>query len=82
MANQCASCHMIRGTAAKGMIGPDLTHLGTRRTLAAALIRNTPTELRAWIADPQGIKPASRMPNLGLSATEYDEIAAYLDGLR
>ncbi|MBV8432160.1 MAG: cytochrome c oxidase subunit II [Solirubrobacterales bacterium] len=81
MANQCASCHMIRGTSAQGLIGPDLTHLASRRTLAGAEIRNTPTELRAWIADPQGIKPGSRMPDLGLSATEYDEIAAYLETL-
>jgi cytochrome c oxidase subunit 2 len=81
MANQCASCHMIRGTNARGLIGPDLTHLASRRTLAAAQIRNTSAELRAWIADPQGIKPGARMPNLGLSQTEYDEIAAYLEGL-
>jgi cytochrome c oxidase subunit 2 len=81
MANQCASCHMIRGTPAQGLIGPDLTHVASRRTLAAATIRNTPAELRAWISDPQGIKPASRMPNLGLSATDYNEIAAYLEGL-
>jgi cytochrome c oxidase subunit II len=82
MANQCASCHMIRGTPARGLVGPDLTHVASRRTLAAAEIRNTPSELRAWIADPQGIKPGSRMPNLGLSATDYNEIAAYLEGLR
>jgi cytochrome c oxidase subunit II len=81
MANQCASCHMIRGTPAQGLIGPDLTHLASRRTLAGAEIRNTPAELRAWIADPQGIKPGSRMPDLGLAATEYDEIAAYLETL-
>jgi cytochrome c oxidase subunit II len=56
MANQCASCHMIRGTAAQGLIGPDLTHVASRRTLASAEIRNTPAELRAWIADPQAIK--------------------------
>ncbi len=81
MANQCASCHMIRGTAAQGLVGPDLTHVASRRTLASAEIRNTPTELRAWIADPQAIKPGTRMPNLGLSSTDYDEIAAYLEGL-
>jgi cytochrome c oxidase subunit 2 len=81
MANQCASCHQIRGTGAQALVGPDLTHLATRRTLAGAEIRNTPTQLRAWIADPQGIKPGSRMPNLGLSGAQYDEIAAYLEGL-
>ncbi len=82
MANQCASCHEIRGTSAQGLVGPDLTHVASRRTLAAATIRNTPVELRAWIADPQGIKDGARMPNLGLSGTAYDEITAYLEGLR
>lgn len=82
MANQCASCHMIRGTSAQGLVGPDLTHLASRRTLASAEIRNTPAELRAWIADPQGIKPGTRMPNLGLSSAQYDEITAYLETLR
>jgi cytochrome c oxidase subunit II len=81
MGNQCASCHMIRGTAAHGLVGPDLTHVASRRTLAAAEIRNTPAELRAWIADPQAIKPGARMPDLGLPAEDYDEIAAYLEGL-
>jgi cytochrome c oxidase subunit II len=81
MANQCASCHMIRGTAARGLVGPDLTHVASRRTLAGAEIRNTPAELRAWIADPQAIKPGARMPNLGLSATDYNDIAAYLEEL-
>jgi cytochrome c oxidase subunit 2 len=82
MANQCASCHEIRGTSAKGLVGPDLTHVASRRTLAGAEIRNTPARLRAWIASPQSIKPGSRMPDLGLSATQYDEIATYLEGLR
>jgi cytochrome c oxidase subunit 2 len=81
MANQCASCHQIRGTSAQGLIGPDLTHVASRRTLAAATIRNTPGQLRAWIAEPQRIKPGSRMPDLGLSGAQYDQIAAYLEGL-
>ena len=81
MANQCASCHQIRGTSAQGLVGPDLTHVASRRTLAGAEIRNTPAELRRWIADPQAIKPGARMPDLGLSATDYDDIAAYLEGL-
>lgn len=81
MANQCASCHEIRGTRARGLVGPDLTHVASRRTLAGAEIRNTPAKLRAWIASPQAIKPGSRMPDLGLSARQYDEIAAYLEGL-
>jgi cytochrome c oxidase subunit 2 len=82
MANQCASCHEIRGTAARGIVGPDLTHLASRRTLAGATIRNDPAMLRSWISNPQGIKPGALMPDLGLSGAEYDEIAAYLEGLR
>jgi cytochrome c oxidase subunit 2 len=78
---QCASCHQIRGTPANATIGPDLTHLDTRTSLASATIRNDPGELAAWIQDPQAIKPGDRMPDLGLSRHEVSELVAYLDGL-
>ncbi len=81
MSSQCASCHQIRGTAAQAFVGPDLTHLATRSTLAAAEIPNDPSHLAAWISDPQGIKPGSRMPNLGLSRSAVAAIVSYLDGL-
>ncbi|MGN6372237.1 MAG: cytochrome c oxidase subunit II, partial [Solirubrobacteraceae bacterium] len=67
MNDQCASCHQIRGTPAKATVGPDLTHLATRSTLASATIPNDPAELAAWISSPQAIKPGTRMPDLGLS---------------
>ncbi len=82
MADQCASCHQLRGTSASGTVGPDLTHLATRRMLAAATIPNTPAELERWILDPQAIKPGNRMPDLGLSRSQVKDIVAYLDELR
>jgi cytochrome c oxidase subunit 2 len=81
LANQCASCHQIRGTSAAGTVGPDLTHLATRSTLAAATIPNDLAHLEAWIASPQSIKPGDRMPDLGLPRSQVNQIAGYLESL-
>jgi cytochrome c oxidase subunit 2 len=77
----CGSCHTVRGTAAAGRFGPDLTHVGGRRTLAAGLLPNTPETLAAWIADPQALKPGNKMPALGLAGDRVAALAAYLTGL-
>lgn len=82
MSSQCESCHTIAGTTAEGEIGPDLTHVATRTTLAADMIPNNPHELAAWIRDPQAIKPGVRMPDLGLGSPQISELVAYLDSLR
>jgi cytochrome c oxidase subunit 2 len=82
MTSACASCHRIAGTPAQGEIGPDLTHVASRATLAADTIPNTPSELAAWIRNPQAIKPGDRMPDLGLPENEISELVAYLDSLR
>jgi cytochrome c oxidase subunit 2 len=82
MKSDCASCHQIRGTPATATIGPDLTHLATRRTLAAATIPNDRRHLAAWINNPQAIKPGDRMPDLGLSRNEVDQVTSYLEALR
>ncbi len=82
MTSQCLSCHRIAATPAQGEVGPDLSHLATRRTLASGEILNTPAELAAWIANPQAIKPGSRMPDLGLPRREIGELVAYLESLR
>ncbi|MFZ0039944.1 MAG: c-type cytochrome, partial [Solirubrobacteraceae bacterium] len=82
MNDQCASCHLIAGTPAQGTVGPDLTHLASRSTLASAEIPNTPTWLAAWIRNPQAIKPGDRMPDLGLNQTQVSDVVAYLDGLK
>ena len=78
----CASCHTIRGTAARGDVGPDLTHLASRSTLAALTLPNTPAYLRGWIADPQSVKPGALMPSLSLTSTQLDALSAYLSHLR
>ena len=78
----CGDCHRIRGTAAHGDVGPDLTHLGLRSTLAALTLANTPANLGRWIRHPQAVKPGSRMPDLRLSNADWAAIATYLRGLR
>jgi cytochrome c oxidase subunit 2 len=82
MKAQCASCHTIAGTSAQGTVGPNLTHVASRTTLAANEIPNTPSRLAAWIRDPQKIKPGDRMPDLGLSSPQIANLVAYLEGLR
>lgn len=81
--SQCALCHTIRGVnqAAPG-VAPDLTHLATRRTLAARTLPNVRGNLGGWILDPQGIKPGSRMPAVNLSSDDFLALLEYLDGLR
>jgi len=82
MSDQCESCHTIAGTPARGLIGPNLTHLASRTSLASDTIPNTPYWLRRWIANPQAIKPGVRMPDLGLAQTQVADIVAYLDQLK
>jgi cytochrome c oxidase subunit 2 len=78
----CANCHSIRGTAAQGRVGPDLTHVGSRETLAAGRLQNTPTQMSAWLHDPDDFKPGSHMPNLRLTPVQLNDITAYLEGLK
>jgi cytochrome c oxidase subunit 2 len=78
----CINCHTVRGTPANGIFGPDLTHLMSRATLAAGVAQNTPDNLRAWIDNPDALKPGALMPAMQLSLAERDHIAAYLLTLR
>jgi cytochrome c oxidase subunit II len=82
MANACASCHTIRGTPARGLIGPDLTHVASRATLAGLTIPDDAEHLLAWISDPQSIKPGVKMPGLDLSGADFRAVASYVGGLR
>ena len=77
----CVNCHAIKGTPSIGKFGPDLTHLMTRQTLAAGVVTNTPEHLRAWVNDPQDIKPGVLMPSLKLTNKELDQVVAYLETL-
>jgi cytochrome c oxidase subunit 2 len=78
----CGECHQIRGTSARGDVGPDLTHLELRSTLAALTLANTPANLDSWIRQPQSVKPGSRMPDVRLSDAQWAAIDAYLRSLR
>jgi cytochrome c oxidase subunit 2 len=79
--NQCASCHTLRGTSARGRVGPDLTHLMTRKSLGALAIPNTRHYLGAWVLDPQRFKPGNRMPGLRISRSDYRQLIAFLRSL-
>jgi cytochrome c oxidase subunit II len=78
----CGACHTVRGTSAGGRMGPDLTHIASRRTLAAGLLPNTPGHLGGWIANPQALKPGSNMPRIPMSRDEFRLIHLYLQTLR
>ncbi|MBL0420773.1 cytochrome c oxidase subunit II [Ramlibacter sp. AW1] len=83
LANRCGLCHTVRGTAAEGRLGPDLTHVGARAWLAAATVPNNEGTLAGWISDPQQIKPGARMPAYRVfSPDELRALAAWLASLR
>ncbi|HEY8262087.1 MAG TPA: c-type cytochrome [Methylosinus sp.] len=79
----CGACHAIRGTSAKGVIGPDLTHVGGRLSLGAATLPNDEAAFARWIADNQHIKPENLMPPYGIfDAGELSALSFYLANLR
>ena len=79
----CASCHRVRGTSAFfGTLGPDLTHVASRSTLAAGTLPNGKESLAGWIADPQRVKPGNLMPRVPLRAEELHAVVDYVSGLR
>ena len=79
LSQSCAGCHAIRGTPARARIGPDLTHLHTRRTIAAGVLPNTRAALAAWIVDPQVDKPGAVMPPVDLTPAELEALLDYLE---
>jgi cytochrome c oxidase subunit 2 len=70
----CIGCHRIRGIASPGVVGPDLTHVGSRNTIGAGLFPNDARHLALWIKNAQKMKPqfmgSAVMPTLGIG--EYD----------
>jgi len=79
---RCGLCHQVRGTRAGAVSAPDLTHLMSRRLLAAGTIPNTPGNLAGWIQNPQSLKPNSLMPNQYLSGEQLSDVLAYLETLK
>jgi cytochrome c oxidase subunit 2 len=78
----CASCHTIRGTPANARIGPDLTHVASRQTIAAGRLENTSENLAKWLLEPNLAKPGCKMPNLHLPRQQQGELVAYLETLQ
>jgi cytochrome c oxidase subunit 2 len=77
----CVGCHTIEGVSA-GVLAPNLTHFGSRSTLAAGMWPNTPDNVAAWVRDPQRLKPGVKMPDLGVTDEQAKALAAYLTGLK
>lgn len=89
LAQRCNACHAVRGVtdgagiAAAVTAGPDLTHVGSRRRIAAGTLPNHVGTLAGWVADPQAIKPGARMPaTRGLSGADLRALAAWLEALK
>ena len=79
----CGLCHTIRGTGAGSRVGPDLTHIASRLTLAAGTLPNTRENLERWVLDPSSIKPGTRMPpHHNLPAADFRALITYLRSLR
>jgi len=77
----CTTCHMIAGISA-GAIAPNLTHFGSRTSLAGATFDNTTENLAKWINDPQALKPGAKMPALGVRGDQLSDLVAYLESLK
>jgi cytochrome c oxidase subunit II len=79
---RCGVCHTVRGTPANGHVGPDLTHLMSRTTIAGGELPNNPGFLSGWIANPQNLKPGSLMPDPELSGPDLASIRSFLVTLK
>jgi cytochrome c oxidase subunit II len=80
--SECMMCHAIGGTIAGSRLGPDLTHLASRQTIAAATVPNNIGNLAGWVIDPQHIKPGTLMPPNELSSGDMNDLLSYLQSLK
>ena len=88
-AKTCSSCHTIRGDGYIGVVGPELTHVGARSTIAAGLLENNRDELHRWIHAPNEVKPGNTMwvagylaNNIKLTPEDEDALVNYLQSLK
>ncbi|MGZ5006713.1 MAG: cytochrome c oxidase subunit II [Methylobacter sp.] len=79
---RCSVCHKVRGTLAGGNLGPDLTHVASRGTIAAGLLVNNTANDSAWVNDAQALKPGSGMPSLHLPPQDLTDVVNYLGSLK
>jgi cytochrome c oxidase subunit 2 len=82
LTHSCVMCHTISGTDAGSRVGPDLTHLASRHTIAAGTLPNTSGALAGWILDPQRLKPGTQMPPNALNGDELQSLIFYLQSLQ
>ncbi len=80
--NACVFCHSIQGTPAAGRNAPDLTHFGSRKTIAAGTLPNNKGNLGGWITDPQSIKPGNHMATIALKPDDLNPLLDYLESLK
>ncbi len=78
----CWACHTVRGTRFNGKLGPDLTHLMSRREIGSGVLDNTPDHLKAWVVNPQQAKEGCLMPKSTVSGTNLDDLISYLETLK
>jgi len=78
----CSLCHSIRGTRARASVGPDLTHLASRKTIAGGTLPNTRGQLAGWILNPQNLKPGVHMPPTVLPSKDLHALLAFLESLK
>jgi cytochrome c oxidase subunit 2 len=82
LSSPCIMCHTVRGTDARGIVAPDLTHLASRKTIAAGTLPLTRGHLGGWITNSQEIKPGNRMPPVPLSPVDLQALLSYLESLK
>ena len=82
LSSPCPYCHAIEGTMALGRTAPDLTHFGSRMSIAAGELPNTRGNLAGWILDPQQVKPGNKMPATTMGSSDLQALLAYLESLR
>lgn len=82
LSHPCMMCHTIRGTTANARVGPDLTHIAGRSTIAAGTLINNPSNLTQWVANAQAFKPGSRMPPNPMPGNDLNDLIAYLETLQ
>ena len=82
MQRTCIMCHTISGTQAGSSVGPELSHIASRPSIAAGTLPNTRENLARWILNPQLIKPGVRMPPNALSPADMSALLDYLETLK
>ena len=77
----CVNCHAVQGVNTYNRVGPDLSHIGSRTSIAAGMLQNTPENMVRWLRYTDTVKPGVAMPNLGLNQEEAEALTAYLETL-